>query len=68
MEVKAEQASTEVSLAQLATGATPPRRARRTMDKDKRIAELKRRFANNAISLEDYVSGFLDTLGYLGTV
>ena len=54
---KAEQASTEVSLAQFATGATPPRRARRTVDKDKRIAELKRRFANNAISLEDYVRG-----------
>ena len=61
---KAEQASTEVSLAQLATGATPPRRARRTVDKDKRIAKLKRRFAKNTISLKDYVRRIAGHTGF----
>ena len=62
--VKAEQSSTKVGLAQLATGATPPRRARRTVDKDKQIAELKRRFAKNTISLKDYVRGIAGHTGF----
>ena len=43
----------EVSMQQLATGATPPKRAA----KNKRIEELKSRFTTNAISLEEYVRG-----------
>ena len=54
---KKEQASTEVSLAQLAAGAAPPRRRRRVIQRDRKINELKQRFTSNAISLHDYVSG-----------
>ena len=42
---KKEQADTEVTLAQLATGAQPPRRAKKTLIKDRRLEELKSRFA-----------------------
>ena len=39
---KQEQADTEVTLAQLATGAKPPRRANKDIQKDKRIQILKK--------------------------
>ena len=38
---KQEQADTEVTIAQLATGAKPPRRANKDIQKDKRIENLK---------------------------
>ena len=44
---------TEVTLAQLATGAQPPRRAKKTLIKDRRLEELKSRFAT--LSLAEYV-------------
>ena len=50
---KKEQADTEVTLAQLATGAQPPRRAKKTLIKDRRLEELKSRFAT--LSLAEYV-------------
>ena len=52
---KKEQVMSEVSMQQLVTGATPPRRAKKTVAKNKRIEELRSRFTTNAISLEEYV-------------
>ena len=54
---KKEQALTEVSLAQLAAGAAPPRRCRRVLRRDRMVVELQQRFTSNSISLEDYLSG-----------
>ena len=54
---KMEQAAVEVSLAQLQAGAHPPPRSRATVEKDKKIAELKRKFASNEINLDDYIRG-----------
>ena len=42
---KKEQASTEVSIAQLAT------------ERDKKIEELKTRFTANSLTLDEYLSG-----------
>ena len=52
-----EQLSVEVSLAQLAVGVRPPRRAKKTIEKERKLAELKERFQDQAISLHDYVAG-----------
>ena len=54
---KKEQALTEVTMAQLAAGAAPPRRARKVIQRDRKIEELKRRFSSNFITLEEYLSG-----------
>ena len=48
---------TEITISQLASGAIPPRRGKKSTDKDKRIQELKQRFSDNTISLEEYVQG-----------
>ena len=48
---------TEVRIAQLDTGSQPPKRAKRSIDKDKKIGELKSRFSQDQISLEEYVRG-----------
>ena len=45
--IKQEQAHTEVSTAQLATGSQPPKRAKKFIAKDKRIDELKKRFSED---------------------
>ena len=37
---KQEQSDTEVSNAQLDTGSQPPKRAKKSVDKDKKIGEL----------------------------
>ena len=42
---KQEQSDTEVSIAQLETGSQPPKRAKKLVDKDKKIGELKGRFS-----------------------
>ena len=39
-----EQADTEVTIAQLATGSQPPKRGRTTIAMDRKIEELKNRF------------------------
>ena len=54
---KKEQASTEVSIAQLATGAAPTRRNRRATERNKKIEELKTRFTANSLILDEYLSG-----------
>ena len=54
---KQEQSDTEVSIAQLDTGSQPPKRAKKSIDKDKKIGELKSRFSQNEITLEEYVRG-----------
>ena len=54
---KREQLSTEVYIAQLAVGAATPRRAKKTVEKERKIQELKDRFNNQIFSLEDYISG-----------
>ena len=54
---KQEQSDTEVSIAQLDTGSQPPKRAKKSVDKDKKIGELKSRFSQNEITLEEYVRG-----------
>ena len=55
--MKQEQADTEVSIAQLAAGAQAPRRAKKSITKDKRIEELKNRFSQDNITLGEYVRG-----------
>ena len=54
---KKEQALTEVTMAQFAAGAAPPRQARKVIQKDCKIEELKPRFSSNSITLEEYLSG-----------
>ncbi len=54
---KMEQVAVEVAIAQLQGGARPPSQSRVTVDKNRKISELKRRFADNAITLQDYISG-----------
>ncbi len=54
---KKEQVSFEVSLAQLAAGAAPPRRGRRVIGRDRMIGELKERFTSNTGILEEYLTG-----------
>ena len=61
---KKEQALTEVTMAQLAAEAAPPRRARKVIPRDRKIEKLKRRFSSNAITLEEYLSGVLHTQLY----
>ena len=52
---KLEQAAAEVSVAQLQAGAHPPPKPRAILQKNKKIAELKRRFTNNELNLEQYI-------------
>ena len=52
-----EQASTQVSLVQLATSAAPPGCHRKVIQRDRMIAELHHRFASNLVSIEEYLSG-----------
>ncbi len=54
---KMEQAAAEVSVAQLQAGARPPPKPRATLEKNRKIAELKRRFIGNEISLAQYIKG-----------
>ena len=54
---KREQGVTEINISQLASGTIPPRRGKKSTDKDKRIKELKQRFSENTITLEEYVQG-----------
>ena len=35
----------------------PPKQAKKSVDKDKQIGELKSRFSQNEITLEEYVRG-----------
>ena len=44
---KQEQSDTEVSIAQLDTGSQPPKSAKNSVDKDKKIGELKSRFSQD---------------------
>ena len=53
---KKEQASAEVTLAQLASGALPVKHTRRAVARDRHIDELKQQFRDNAITLQEYVS------------
>ena len=46
---------TEVSSAQLDTGSQPPKRTKKSVDKDKKIGELD--LARSRFSLEEYVGG-----------
>ena len=46
---------TEVSIAQLDTGSRPSKRAKKSVDKDKKIGELD--LARNRFTLEEYVGG-----------
>ena len=55
------EAVTEVAISQLTSGAQAPKRARRTVTKEKRITELKRRFDENLISLAEYIRGLSGT-------
>ncbi len=52
-----EQTATEVLLTQLKAGACPPRRAKKSVVRDRKIEELKERFRSNSISLDEYVRG-----------
>ena len=54
---KMEQASVEVKVAQMQSGARPPEQSRWTIEKNRRIAELKRRFGENTINLDEYIRG-----------
>ena len=46
---------TEVSSAQLDTGSWPPKRTKKSVDKDKKIGELD--LVRSRFSLEEYVGG-----------
>ena len=59
---KQEHSDTEVSIAQLDTGSQPPKQAKKSVDKDKKIGELKSRFSQDKIILEEYVRGILNLL------
>ena len=52
---KQEQSSIEVSIAQFEAGSQPPKRAKKSVEKDNKIGELKSRF--DQISLEEYIRG-----------
>ncbi|XP_041378731.1 uncharacterized protein LOC121391033 [Gigantopelta aegis] len=52
---KQEQSSTEVSIAQLEAGSQPPKRAKKSVEKDNKIGEIKSRF--DQISLEENIRG-----------
>ncbi len=52
-----EQVALEVAIAQLQAGAHPPPRSRATVQKNRRIEELKRRFTDNEITLQEYITG-----------
>ena len=54
---KVEQACVDVALAQMGAGARAPPQCRWTVDKNRRITELKRQFAANHLSLEAYIKG-----------
>ncbi len=45
------------SEAQLEAGERPPRRAKKSVARDRKIEELKERFRSNSISLDEYVRG-----------
>ncbi len=47
-----EQTAVEVAIAQLQAGARPPPQSRDTVNKTRKIAELKRRFIGNEITLQ----------------
>ena len=47
----------EVKVAQMQSGARPPEQSRWTIEKNRRIAELKRRFGENTINLDEYIRG-----------
>ena len=55
--IQREQAATEISILQLDAGARPPRRGIRAIARDRKIKELKDRFAQNNVSLADHVRG-----------
>lgn len=52
---KQEQSVTEFFINQLASGGIPSQSAKRNISKEKRIKEIKQRFTNNVISLDEYV-------------
>ena len=54
---KMEQAAVDVAVAQLLAGVHPPVRSRAAIEKDTKIEELKAKFANNVISMDNFVCG-----------
>ncbi len=54
---KAEQAAVDVVVAQLGAGARPPPRSHASIVKNRKIAELKRKFAANEMTLQEYIWG-----------
>ena len=55
--IQREQSSTEIAMLQLQAGAQPPRKGTRAITRDCKIKELKDRFAQNSVSLTDFVRG-----------
>ena len=55
--IKKEQTATEILIAQLGAGATVPKRSSKTIVTDKKIKELRDRFDQNDISVEEYLHG-----------
>ncbi len=53
---KMEQASVDVTTAQIVAGARQPPRSGDTIEKDRRIRELRRKFDNNDLDLQSYIS------------
>ena len=54
---KQEQACVDVKLAQAAAGARAPAQSRWTVEKNRRIRELKTQFAANTLCLDAYIRG-----------
>ena len=53
--IKKEQTATEILLVQLGAGARVPKRSAQAITTDRKIKELKKRFAENSISLDEYL-------------
>ena len=57
---KREQGVTEITISQLASGAIPPRRGKKSTDKDKRIQELNNDFQKMQLLLKSMFKEFLE--------
>ena len=59
-----EQAVVEVTISQLESGGRPRQRSSRLQEKERKIQEVKQRFSNNTITLEEYVRAISAFVGF----
>ena len=61
---KTEQASTEVSLAQLAAGGVVRNTRKKYSTKQKRLAKIGEKFESGHYTLEEYIDGISKWMGF----